>query len=117
MANVNIGKPNEREIEQCVPYSPASHASKIHTVSPKVNMFNKNNASRHSNAYVNQSGELGEDTSEWETVSRLEDQGSSFSPDGSDPSINKNFRASNVSRSGNEWDENVGEETPITEIS
>ncbi|KAL2472968.1 hypothetical protein Fot_48704 [Forsythia ovata] len=115
--DVNFGEPNEREIEPCVPYSPASHASKIHTVSPEVNLFNKDNANRHSNAYVDQSGELGEDTSEWETVSRLEDQGSSYSPDGSDPSINKNFRASNVSRSGNEWDENVGEETPITEIS
>ncbi|CAA3021670.1 uncharacterized protein LOC111403970 [Olea europaea subsp. europaea] len=111
--DVNFSEPNEREIEPCVPYSPASHTSKIHTVSPEVNMFNKNNnVNRHSNAYLDQSGELEEDTSEWETVSRLEDQGSSYSPDGSDPSINKNFRPSNVLRS-----ENEGEETPITEIS
>ncbi|CAI9760422.1 unnamed protein product [Fraxinus pennsylvanica] len=116
--DVNFSEPNEREIEPCVQYSPASHASKIHTVSPELNMFNKDNsANRHSNAYLNRSGELEEDTSEWETVSRLEDQGSSYSPDGSDPSTNKNFRPSNISRCGNEWDENEGEETPITEIS
>ncbi|CAA3014546.1 CAP-Gly domain-containing linker 1 [Olea europaea subsp. europaea] len=116
--NVNFGEANEREIKPCVPFSPANHASKIHTVSPEVNMFNEDYyANRHSNAYLDQSGELEEDTSEWETLSPLEDQDSSYSPDVSDHSINKDFRPSNVSRNGNERDENMGEETPVTEIS
>lgn len=80
---VNFGESNDRE-----GYSPVSHASKIHTVSPEVK-------TGHSNVYMNnQSGELEEDASEWETVSHPEDQGSSYSPD----------RVSNVSRTGMEWE-------------
>lgn len=115
---VNFGEPNEREIEQCVAYSPASHASKIRTVSPEVNGINKNRIQRNGIAYVGQNGDIEEDESGWETVSHLEDQDSSYSPDGSAPSVNKNHRESNVSESGTEWEEeNDGEETPITEIS
>lgn len=108
---------NEREIEQCVGFSPASHASKVHTVSPEVNICNKDIMHRHSNAYLDQNGDIEEDGSGWETVSHLEDQGSSYSPEGSDPSVNKICRNSNVSASGTEWEENVCEETRITEIS
>ncbi|KAL0302039.1 UNVERIFIED_CONTAM: hypothetical protein Sradi_6480700 [Sesamum radiatum] len=115
--DVNFGESNEREVEPCDGYSPASHASKIHTVSPEVKMLNKDPTHRHSNVYIDQSGELEEDASEWETVSHPEDQGSSYSPEGSDPSINRNFRVSNVSRTGTEWERNGGEETPIMEIS
>uniref|UniRef100_A0A5B7B3D9 Uncharacterized protein n=1 Tax=Davidia involucrata TaxID=16924 RepID=A0A5B7B3D9_DAVIN len=115
--DVNFGVPNEREIEPCITCSPASHGSKIHTVSPEVNVFNKDGIHRHSNAYLDQNGDVEEDGSGWETVSHPEDQGSSYSPDGSDPSINKICRDSNVSGSGTEWEENAGEETPITEIS
>ncbi|KAL7217955.1 hypothetical protein ACSBR2_011224 [Camellia fascicularis] len=82
---------NEREIEQCVGFSPASHASK--------------------------NGDIEEDGSGWETASHLEDQGSSYSPEGSDPSVNKICRNSNVSASGTDWEENACEETRITEIS
>ncbi|CAL9017624.1 unnamed protein product [Prunus brigantina] len=114
---VNFGEPNEREIEQCVAYSPASHASKIRTVSPEVNGINKDRIQRHPIAYVGHNGDIEEDESGWETVSHLEDQGSSYSPDGSAPSVNKNRRESNVSESGTEWEDNEGEETPITEIS
>ncbi|KAI3456932.1 hypothetical protein Pfo_013595 [Paulownia fortunei] len=112
--DINFGESNEREVETCIGYSLASHDSKIHTVTPEVKLLNKDSADGHSNVYRDQSGELEEDASEWETVSRPEDQGSSYSPDGSDPSVNKSFRISNVSR---EWERNGGEETPITEIS
>ncbi|KAK0607413.1 hypothetical protein LWI29_014573 [Acer saccharum] len=54
-----------------------------------------------------------DDKSGWETVSHLEDQGSSCSPEGSAPSI-RNCRDSNVSMSGIEWEDNGYEGTPIT---
>lgn len=98
-------------------YSPASHASKVHTVSPEANMYNKEGIQRYSNAYASQNGDIEDDDSGWETVSHLDDQGSSYSPAGSDPSVNKIRGDSNMSGSGTEWEENAGEETPITEIS
>ncbi|KAJ4726072.1 Actin cytoskeleton-regulatory complex pan-like protein [Melia azedarach] len=114
--HVNFGEQNEREIEQCGAYSPASHASKIHTVSPEVNAINKDSIHRHSSAYIDHNVDLDEDESGWETVSHLEDQGSSCSPEGSAPSI-KNHRDSNFSGSVMEWEDNGYEGTPITEIS
>ncbi|KAK4851613.1 hypothetical protein QYF36_016781 [Acer negundo] len=60
--------------------------------------------------------DIEDDESGWETVSHLEDQGSSCSPEGSAPSI-RNRRDSNVSRSGIEWKDDGYEGTPITEIS
>ncbi|KAL5802475.1 hypothetical protein ACOSQ4_030780 [Xanthoceras sorbifolium] len=57
-----------------------------------------------------------DDESGWETLSHLEDQGSSCSPEGSAPSI-RNCRDSNVSRCAIEWEDNGYEGTPITEIS
>ncbi|OMP04413.1 hypothetical protein COLO4_09660 [Corchorus olitorius] len=72
---------------------------------------------RHSNVYVNHNDEIEEDESGWETVSHLEDQGSSYSPEGSAASVNKNRRDSNFSGSGTDWEENACGETPMTEIS
>lgn len=115
--DMNFGEPNEREIEPCEVYSPASRASKVHAVSPDANMHHKDGIQRYSNAYASQSGDIDDDDSGWETVSHLDDQGSSYSPAGSDPSVNKIRRDSNMSGSGTEWEENAGEETPITEIS
>uniref|UniRef100_A0A2P2PIF3 Uncharacterized protein n=1 Tax=Rhizophora mucronata TaxID=61149 RepID=A0A2P2PIF3_RHIMU len=112
----NQGEPNEREIETCVAYSPASHASNIHTVSPESNLIDKN-GHRNFHAFVDQYGDMEEDESGWETVSHLDDQGSSYSPDGSAPSVNKNHRDSNVSGSGTELEENGCNDTPITETS
>ncbi|KAL3851213.1 hypothetical protein ACJIZ3_013095 [Penstemon smallii] len=86
--DINFGGSNERE------------------VSPEVKKPNKDSGHRHSNVYIDKSGELEDDASEWETVSHLEDQGSSYSPEGSD----KNFQVRGVSRSGDE-------ETHIMEIS
>ncbi|PSS06136.1 hypothetical protein CEY00_Acc19409 [Actinidia chinensis var. chinensis] len=112
---VNFGGANEKEIEPRVGYSPASCASRIHTVSPDGIVFNKDSTQRHSSAYVDHSGD--EDESGWETVSHLEDQGSSYSPEGSDPSVNKIRCDSNVSESRTEWQENECKDTPITEIN
>ncbi|KAF8391553.1 hypothetical protein HHK36_023859 [Tetracentron sinense] len=115
--DVQTGEANTREIEPCLGYSPASHASKIHTVSPDVNEFYKNTLQRHSNGFINQSSDIEEDMSGWETVSHAEDQGSSYSPEGSVPSLNRIHRDSNVSESGTEWEENTGQVSPNTETS
>lgn len=115
--DVNSGEPHEREIESCIAYSPVSHASKIHTVSPEANSINKNSFQRRPDVFMDDNGDI-EDESGWETVSHVEDQGSSCSPEGSAFSITKNGRESNVSgRSGLEWEGNGGQETPVTEIS
>ncbi|KAI4321953.1 hypothetical protein MLD38_035273 [Melastoma candidum] len=100
-----FGGNSTREIEQRVVYSPASHASKIYTGSPKVNDVVKDNGivSRCQTGSMSHNGDVEEDESGWETVSNLEDQGSSFSPQ----SVN-NCRRNNYA---------VGGETPITEIS
>lgn len=112
--DVNFGETNERGVEPGVAYSPDSHASKIHTVSPEVSRLNKDGTRGYSNGCIHQNEDTEDDESGWETVSNPEDQGSSFSPDGSNPSVNE---IHNASGSGTEWEENAGEETPITDIS
>ncbi|KAK8643943.1 hypothetical protein V6N13_013220 [Hibiscus sabdariffa] len=112
-----LAEANEREVEPCVAHSPASHTSTVHMVSPEMNMMKKGIISRHSNAYVDQNGEIEEDESGWETVSHLEDQGSSCSPEGSSASANKNYRASNFSGSGIDWEENACGDSSVTENS
>ncbi|XP_042517874.1 uncharacterized protein LOC122091796 [Macadamia integrifolia] len=107
---------NEREIEPCAAYSPASHASKVHTVSPDANGFIKNHMQRYSNGSIDQNEDI-EDGSGWETVSHAEDQGSSYSAEGSDPSVNRICQDSNVSESGTEWEDNAGHDTLNTETS
>uniref|UniRef100_A0A1J3FJM4 Uncharacterized protein n=1 Tax=Noccaea caerulescens TaxID=107243 RepID=A0A1J3FJM4_NOCCA len=117
---MNLGEAHDREMEKSVAYSPISHGSKVHTVTPDVNLNNKKG--RHSDAYTHQNGDIEEDDSGWETVSHLEEQGSSYSPDGSIPSVNNNNhhqRDSNASSGGTEflgkgWEETM---TPTTEIS
>ncbi|CAJ1964137.1 unnamed protein product [Sphenostylis stenocarpa] len=116
--DLNCVEPNETEIESCVAHSPVSHASKIHTVSPDVNLISKDNFQRCSDLFMDDNGDIEEDESGWETVSHVEDQGSSCSHEGSTLSVRKNCRESNVSgRSVLEWEENAGVETPMTEIS
>jgi hypothetical protein len=115
---LNFGEHNEREIEQCVSHSPPSHASKIHTVSPEANVMCKDGIPRHSNVYMDDNGDIEGDESGWETVSQAEDQGSCYSPEECVQSLNRNHRESNISRrSVLEWEEDAGEETPITEIN
>ncbi|KAG5053367.1 hypothetical protein JHK87_005565 [Glycine soja] len=116
--DANFGEANEREIEPCVSHSPASLASNIHMVSPEANAISKGGIQRHSDVFLDDNGDIEGDESGWETVSHVEDQGSSYSPEGSTRSLNRNHRESNVSgRSVLEWEETAGEETPITEIS
>ncbi|KAG4961919.1 hypothetical protein JHK86_038787 [Glycine max] len=116
--DANFGEANEREIEQYVSHSPASHASNIHMVSPEANEISKGGIQRRSDVFMDDNGDIEGDESGWETVSHVEDQGSSYSPEGSSRSLNRNHRESNVSgRSVLEWEETAGEETPITEIS
>lgn len=118
IGDVNFGgNKNEQQIKQCLEYSPASLASKIHTVSPQISMMNKDITERHSHPYVERGEIFEEDRSEWETVSHAEDQGSSFSPDGSDTSVNDSGRDSDASRSRIEWEGNHADmETPISEV-
>ena len=78
--------PKEREIEPCYRSSPASDASKIHTVSPATDIFLGKPAN----------GSVEYDDSEWETLSRGE-IGSSISQEGSGESnceINEDLRKS-----------------------
>nr|CAD1841094.1 unnamed protein product [Ananas comosus var. bracteatus] len=85
---------NEREIEQCYGFSPAtSHASRIHTVSPETDIFLEKPTRRYTN-------EDAEEDSGWETVSHVEEQGSSNSPKGSDPSVTGVYADNNASVSG-----------------
>ncbi|GMJ15954.1 hypothetical protein like AT1G50660 [Hibiscus trionum] len=111
--DIALAEANQTEIEPCVSHSPASHASKVHMVSPEMRMINKGNIRRHSNAYVDQN----DDESGWETVSHLEDQGSSYSPEGSAVSVNNNCRVSNFSGSGIEWEGNACGDSPVMETS
>ncbi|KAK8579119.1 hypothetical protein V6N12_069451 [Hibiscus sabdariffa] len=112
-----LAEANQTEIEPCVSHSPASHASKAHMVSPEMNMTKKGVISRHSIAYVHQNDEIEEDESGRDTVSHLEDQGSSYSPEGSAVSVNQNCRASNFSGSGIEWEGNACGDSPVMETS
>lgn len=103
----------EREIEPCYGYSPAS---KILTVSPEVN---NNSAGFSGNPPMEKrcvngnmdttEGEL-EDDSGWETISPGEEERgfSNSLDDGSDPSVNCAFLESNPgSLSGADWDETM----------
>ncbi|XP_027368585.1 uncharacterized protein LOC113874565 [Abrus precatorius] len=116
--DANFGEPNEREIEPSGSHSPGSHASNIHTVSPEANVTSKHGIQRRSDVFMDDNGDIEGDESGWETVSHVEDQGSSYSAEGSAQSLNRNHRESNVSRrSVLEWEETADEETPITEVS
>ncbi|XP_073005624.1 uncharacterized protein [Typha latifolia] len=105
----------EREIEECYGCSSASHASKMHMVSPETDVFLEP-VNRYANGTTKRNGAV-EDDSEWETVSNVEEQGSSNSPDGSDPSVNGIYEESDASVSGTDWDENGESGTLLSEIS
>ncbi|XP_015061686.1 uncharacterized protein LOC107007535 [Solanum pennellii] len=86
--DVHFVEPDEKDIQPCT-FSPRS-------LSPDGVVYDFR---RISHAYVNQSDNLEEEGSEWETVTNLEEQGSNYSLEGSISSVNKNCRHSNVSRS------------------
>ncbi|KAG1347353.1 hypothetical protein COCNU_06G011820 [Cocos nucifera] len=107
---------NDREIEQCYGYGPASHASDVQTESPETDVFLEKPTKRYVNGIIKSNGDM-EDDSGWETVSHVEEQGSSNSPGGSDPSVNGIYRKSNASVSGIDWDENGDNGKLNSEIS
>lgn len=115
--DVNFGESNEREMGQCVTYSPPNHASKLQTVGLEANVTDRIGIQRQTNSFIAHNGDIEEDESGWETVSHLEDQGSSNSPEESIASVKKNHRESNASVSGTEWEGNGGGDSPSTEIS
>ncbi|XP_034698457.1 uncharacterized protein LOC117924021 [Vitis riparia] len=111
------GEANGREIEPCTNYNPPTHASKIQNGNPEVNRFSKSPLQKCPNGFVDHNRCLEEDASGWETVSRAEDQGSIYSLEGSDYSVNRFSQGRNASRSGIEWDENAGQDSPHTATS
>lgn len=84
---------NERNIELCYAYSPATRDSNIHSVSPATDVFLEKPTRRYSN------GDSDED-SDWETLSPDEEQELSNSPGGSEPSVNARCEEGNASVSG-----------------
>ncbi|CAL9200341.1 unnamed protein product [Musa hybrid cultivar] len=112
-----IEETNGREIGQCYGYSPASHASRIHTVSPETDLFLQNSV-KYANGTVNRCSDV-EDDSGWETVSQHVGQASCNSPEGSDPSVNCICEESYGLVRGTYWDEqrdNVKINSGISEI-
>ncbi|KAI3988295.1 hypothetical protein MKX01_012084 [Papaver californicum] len=98
------GGASEREIQQGLDFS------------PKVNEFKRNSVERYSNGYVDHQGEIEEDGSGWETVSHVA-QGSSYSPEGSELSVDRSKRDSYASGSVIGWKGNGGNGSPNSQTS
>ncbi|KAK6774178.1 hypothetical protein RDI58_029417 [Solanum bulbocastanum] len=104
--DVHFVEPDEKDIQPCT-FSPLS-------LNPDGVVYDFR---RYSQAYVNQSANLEEEGSEWETVTNVEEQGSNYSLEGSISSVNNNCRHSNVSRSRAD-SEGIGDDvTSVSEIS
>ncbi|KAL0909561.1 hypothetical protein M5K25_020441 [Dendrobium thyrsiflorum] len=103
---------NERDIELCYAYSPASRDSNVHSVSPATDVFLEKPTRRYSD------GDTEED-SDWETLSPDEEQELSNSPGGSDPSVNARCEENNASVSGTDSGKtrnNCEEHNEISEV-
>uniref|UniRef100_A0A0D9WI90 Uncharacterized protein n=1 Tax=Leersia perrieri TaxID=77586 RepID=A0A0D9WI90_9ORYZ len=106
---------NEKEIGQCNGGTPRRHATKIHTVSPETDIFLEKPSNKYSSQPCERNEE--EDDSGWETVSHVDEQGSSNSPDGSEPSVNGFCGGNDASVSGTDWDDNYENGMSNSEIS
>lgn len=95
---------DEKEIGQCNGDTPASHATKIHTVSPETDIFLEKPAKKYTHQPCARNEE--EDDSGWETVSHVDERGSSNSLDGSEPSVNGCGGGNGASVSGTDCDDN-----------
>ncbi|KAL0560807.1 hypothetical protein IC582_001221 [Cucumis melo] len=110
---VNFDENHEREVKPYGSYSPATEISKVRTVSPEVNVDTAKRADGTlmvSRTCIDQNGEI-DDESGWETVSQVEDQDSSSSPEGSTVlPANKNCgKSSSTSGSSvTDWEEYGG---------
>uniref|UniRef100_A0ACD5T8X2 Uncharacterized protein n=1 Tax=Avena sativa TaxID=4498 RepID=A0ACD5T8X2_AVESA len=95
---------SEKEIGQCNGDStPISHATKIHTVSPENYIFLEKPSQKYPRQPCARNEE--EDDSGWETVSHVDEHGSSNSPDGSEPSVNGFGGQNGASVSGTDCDD------------
>lgn len=106
----------EKVIVQCNGNRPKSCASKAHTDSPETDIFLEKQANRYCNQ-PHTHNEEAEDDSGWETVSQVEENGSSNSPGGSEPSVNGFCGENDASVSGTDWDENCDNDQAHSEIS
>uniref|UniRef100_A0ACD5TF95 Uncharacterized protein n=1 Tax=Avena sativa TaxID=4498 RepID=A0ACD5TF95_AVESA len=107
---------SEKEIGQCNGDTPISHATKIHTVSPENDIFLEKPSKKYPRQPCARNEE--EDDSGWETVSHVDEHGSSNSPDGSEPSVNGFGGQNGASVSGTDCDdcENCRSNSEISEI-
>ncbi|XP_020591335.1 uncharacterized protein LOC110032150 [Phalaenopsis equestris] len=90
---------DERDIELCYAYSPASRDCNIHSVSPATDIFLEKPTRRYSN------GDTDED-SDWETLSPDEERELTNSASGSEPSVNARCEGSHGSLSGTNSERN-----------
>ncbi|URE19634.1 hypothetical protein MUK42_10994 [Musa troglodytarum] len=93
---------NERGIEKCYGYSPESHASRIHTVSPETDIFLESCMKVYANDMADRDEEI-QDDGGLGIVRHAEGQGSCNSPKESDPSANGIHEESHASVSGTDW--------------
>ncbi|KAL5229438.1 hypothetical protein ABZP36_028214 [Zizania latifolia] len=78
----------KRETEPCCNHSSPVHESEIEEVCPMADIFLENPTKLYSNRSPCNESDM-DDSSSWETMSNGEMQGSSFSRNGSEPSVNK----------------------------
>ncbi|TVU16107.1 hypothetical protein EJB05_39658, partial [Eragrostis curvula] len=81
-------EPVIKEIEPCYKNNSATCESEIQEASPMTDIFLEKKTKVYSNKSTQDDSNT-EDGSSWETISHEDMQGSSVSPDGSEPSVNK----------------------------
>jgi hypothetical protein len=105
---------SEKVIVQCNGNRSKSCTSRNHTASPETDMFLDNPVSSYCN-HSRTNNKEAEDDSGWETVSQIDENGSSNSPGGSQPSVN-GFCGENGA-SGTDWDDYCDNDQAHSEIS
>nr|XP_043606030.1 uncharacterized protein LOC122578189 [Erigeron canadensis] len=110
--SVNIQEISEFKYEPANPDDIFSVFEEVNFGEMNGKEIEKDDNHRHSSGYYDQNGAVEDeddedDESGWETVSHVEDQGSNYSANESDPSVTNHHQR--------EWEENDG--TPITEIT
>ncbi|TKW06691.1 hypothetical protein SEVIR_7G256000v4 [Setaria viridis] len=97
-------EPVIKEIEPCYKNNSAKCESEIQEASPMTDIFLEKKAKVYSNKSPQDESDT-EDGSSWETISHEDMQGSSGSPDGSEPSVNNKICDGSISwKSGNDFE-------------
>ncbi|OEL23447.1 hypothetical protein BAE44_0015534 [Dichanthelium oligosanthes] len=97
-------EPVIKEIEPCYKNSSAKCESEIQEASPMTDIFLEKKSKVYSNKSPQDESDT-EDGSSWETISHEDMQGSSGSPDGSEPSVNNKICDGSISwKSGNDFE-------------